>query len=94
MSETDERAIKLLEEIRDNLHKQASHSSACEEYAKKTHEAYKAQLAEYQKSQNIYRQSQEQYRGESPKSRKVGLVFLGIIAVSLVLNLIFRLAGK
>ena len=92
----EDQIIKLLEEIRDNQIKQAERAIENMEYNKKINEEYTAQSMKYQESQEMYKQSQEQYqkyRKEFAKVRMLLTLFLGIIAVCMVLDLIFRLIG-
>ena len=83
MNEGDERIIKLLDEIRDKQ--------------RKSNDAYMAQLAKYEEDQNIFRQSHEQHQKELLKrrvSRVIIAVFLGIIALCMVISVVLRFMGK
>jgi hypothetical protein len=87
---TFERPVSILQEIRDNQVKQTAAIVQAVEQLEAAKNAYRESSKEYQQSQAEYCKTQQIQRKTAPVLAGI----LGIIALCLLADLIFRLMGK
>ena len=93
MSDTDNQTITLLEEIRNLLKAQSKLMEDSRANNSDIRDQSSKQLEQYQQMMDTYKASQDTYQQNLPKKVALPAIFLGIIAVSLVVGLVLRIMG-